>query len=335
MSSSPAYIVGVDVSKDALDLHILATAAAPAGAPPPRPAPPRPTAARLPNSQKGCTALLRRLRELPGPALVVAEASGAYERLLLEALERAAVPHALVNPGRVRDFARGSGQLAKTDRLDAAMIARFAEVTRPRLRTTPSPARRRLRELLAYDAQLAAELASGGQRLRGFLDPDLRARAEARLEGLRRERAEMAAEIAAQVAADAELAAQAALMRTLPGVGAWVAAMALAHLPELGALSDKEVASLCGLAPFARDSGALRGRRMIRGGRAPLRRALYLAALTACRRDGPLKAFYDRLRQRGKPAKLALTACMRKIATILNAIVRDQSPYQNNAASQP
>ncbi|HYC03271.1 MAG TPA: IS110 family transposase [Azospirillaceae bacterium] len=324
MSSQPAYIVGIDVSKDALDLHILTTA--PAGAAP------QPTASRLPNSHKGCAALLRRLRQLPGPALVVAEASGDYERLMLDALERAAVPHALVNPGRVRDFARASGQLAKTDRLDAAVIARFAAVTRPRPRTAPSPARRRLRELLAYDGQLAAELASGVQRLRGFQDPGLRARAEARLAGLRRERAELAAEIAAQVGSEAELAVPAALMRSVPGVGPWVAAMALAHLPELGGLSDKAVASLCGLAPFARDSGLLRGRRMIRGGRAPLRRALYLAALTAIRREGPLKAFYDRLRQRGKPAKVALAACMRKIATILNAIVRDQTPFQSKPA---
>jgi transposase len=326
MSSQPAYIVGIDVSKDTLDLHILSTAQAPAG-----PAP-QPTASRLPNSHKGCAALLRRLRALPGPALVVAEASGDYERLLLSTLEQHVVPHALLNPGRVRDFARSTGQLAKTDRLDAAVIARFAAVMHPRPRTPPSPARRRLRELLAYDAQLAAELAAGVQRLRGFQDPGVRARAEARLADLRRERAEMAAEIAAQVACDPELQGAAGLMRSVPGVGPWVAAMALAHLPELGCVSDKAVASLCGLAPFARDSGALRGRRMIRGGRSALRRALYLAALTAVRREGPLKAFYERLRARGKPAKLALAACMRKIATILNAIIRDQTPYRHAPA---
>src|SRR4051794_6974553 len=218
----------------------------------------------------------------PG-SLVVMEASGGCERRLHEAMAGRGTAAAVVNAERVRDFAKASGVLAKTDCVDAAVIARYGAFARPAPTPVPDAPRRRLAELLAYRRQLLAEIAARGQQLGHLRTPALAERARAALDRLRREKAELDALLAEAVAAAPDLAADAALLRTAPGVGPALVATLLAELPELGTLDRREIASLVGLAPVARDSGQRRGRREIEGGRGAVRRALYMAVLSASR----------------------------------------------------
>lgn len=311
---SPVYALGTDVAKAHVDYHLLPDA----------------VGWRLPNTADGHARLLDRLtsRLAPGASLlVVVEASGGYERALVEALAAAGVTVAVVNPKRVRDYAKAIGQLAKTDRLDARLLARYAAAERPRPSLPVAPARRALRELLAYRTQLIAERTARRQQLAGYQDAGLRARAEAALAGLEQEERDLDQAIARHLADTPELAAPAALLMSVAGVGRGTAAALLAELPELGRLTAKQIASLAGLAPHACDSGTLRGHRMIYGGRAAVRRALYMAALTAMRRNAVIRAFYERLRARGKKPKVALVACMRKLLVILNALVKTGTPW--------
>jgi transposase len=268
----------------------------------------------------------------PG-SLVVMEASGGYERRLHEALAERGVAAAIVNAKRVRDFARASGRLAKTDRLDAAVIARYGAFARPAPTPVPAAARQRLGELLAYRRQLLAEIAARAQQLGHLRTPALVERARAALERLRAERAELDALVA--VEAEPGLAADAALLRTAPGVGPVLVATLLAELPELGTLDRREIASLVGLAPVARDSGQRRGRREIAGGRGAVRCALYMAVLSASRGSSRLAAAYRGLVARGKPAKVALVAVMRKLLVTLNAMPRHRTPWRGDAAPRP
>lgn len=308
------YVVGIDVSKDTLDCAGL-------------PTPPR---TPLANAAAGHTRILSQLLPLlqAGHAvLVVLEATGGFERALHARLTAAGVPCAIVNPKRVRDFARSKGWLAKTDRLDARMLQAFGAANRPRPTPLPSPARSALAERLAYREQVQAEIAARRQQLRGLTDARLRARAAQALEGLAQENREITEEITASVTTEAEFQERAALLRSFCGVGALTAAMLLAWLPELGQLSGKRVASLAGLAPFACDSGTLRGHRRIYGGRAKVRRALFHIARAGLRHNPVLKAFYQRLAAKGKPGKLALTACMHKALLILNAMLKTNTPW--------
>lgn len=305
-------IIGVDVAKDWIDVHWLSTGQAQ------RLATTRPALARFARAARG--------------GLVVLEASGGYERPLLEALARAGVAYARVNPARARDFARAKGWLAKTDRLDARTLARMAgpmelEPSRP-----ADPERVRLADLVARRDDLGGLIRSERNRLGQARDAGIRRGIASLLKVLGRHLAKVTAVIEALVQTDPALAAPSRRLRSLPGLGPTLAATLLARLPELGRLTRRQIASLAGLAPHACDSGLHRGQRHIRGGRAEVRRALYLAAFVASRYDPTFKAFRARLQAQGKPTKLALTATARKLLTTLNAMLRDGSDYRPQPA---
>jgi transposase len=314
MSSTPVT-VGIDVAKAHLDIAIRPT---PAGAPAGEPW-------RAPNDEAGVAALVARLTPL-GPTLVVLEATGGLERLAAAALAGAGLPVAVVNPRQVRDFAKAVGQLAKTDALDAALLARFGEAVRPPPRPLPDAAQQELAALLARRRQVVAMLTAERQRL-GTARPPVRARVQAHIHWLDQEVADLDDALGRTLRASPIWRAQEALLRSVPGIGPVVAVTLLAELPELGTLDRKRIAALTGLAPVACDSGTLRGKRLVWGGRGRVRAALYMAALVATRHNPVLRAFYQRLLRAGKAKKVALTACMHKLLIILNAILHTRAPW--------
>jgi transposase len=303
-------VIGIDVSKARLDVSILENGRHLA----------------VGNDAAGIAALADRL-DLGAPDLVIMEASGGYERLPHRLLSECGMRVAVVNAARVRDFARASGLLAKTDRLDAAVIAHYGAFARPAPSLPVSGARQVLAELLAYRCQLTVEITARSQQLGHLLTPALRQRAEAALARLGAERLEIARLIRHTIAAEAELAKTYALLTSMPGVGPVLAATLLAELPELGTLDRRQIASLAGVAPIAKDSGLKHGRRPIRGGRKQVRTVLYMAALSTSRTASRGAACYRRLVAAGKPPKLALIALMRKMLTTLNAMLRTATPY--------
>ncbi|PIS99312.1 transposase [Bradyrhizobium nitroreducens] len=301
--------VGIDVSKHHLDIFDEAVG----------------VSERIDNATHAITQLVARWR---CDALVVFEATGVYDLELREALHRAGIRFARINPARARDFARASGQLAKTDPIDAQMLAAFARAMKPATEQAATPARNALAKLAKRRDQLVAMRAQEKNRRSEAEDRAMAERIARLIEVLNYEIAEIETEINALVKAEPELADDAQLMRSVPGVGPVACMQLLTQMPELGRLGPKEVAALAGLAPFNVDSGAYRGKRKIGGGRKRVRDALYMAALNAIRRADRFKAFYDRLRQAGKPAKLALIAVARKLLTILNAMLRDRKIYK-------
>jgi transposase len=296
--------VGVDVSKRRLDVQVHPTE----------------TVFTVSNDAAGHRALLERLRALPVRGVVL-EASGGYERAAHAALTEAGLPAAIINAARVRAFARALGLLAKNDRIDAAVLARYGTFARP-APTLPDSARAELRELLAYRRQVAAELVARKSQHAHYQAGPVLARAERALMALRAERAVLDQEIGHVIGQDPALAERFGLLTSAPGVGPIVAATLLAELPELGRLDRRQVASLAGLAPVPKDSGERRGVRVIQGGRAELRQVLYMAVLSALKAGAPIAAVYRGLVARGKPAKVALVACMRRLLVVLNAMVR-------------
>ena len=286
------------------------------------------------NDDAGVRDLVTRLQTL-GPTLIVLEATGGYELLCVAALAAAHLPVVVVNPRQVRDFARATGQLAKTDRIDAEILARFADVVRPETRTLPTVEAQALDALLTRRRQLlemlGAERNRLGQVFGGGKQP-VKTSLTAHIVFLEKALARADAELEAAIAQSALWKAQDALLRTVPGVGPILSRTLLADLPELGRLSRREIAKLAGVAPLSRDSGTLRGRRFVQGGRAPVRAVLYMAAMVAARRNPVIKAFYERLVAAGKPKKLALVACMRKLLTVLNVMVRTTTPWNPDFA---
>lgn len=262
------------------------------------------------------------------PTLIVLEATGGFEVTVAAALAAARLPLAVVNPRQIRDFARAVGRLAKTDALDAAVIALFAERIRPQARPLPDDAGRALAELLARRRQLLAMLTAEGNRQRQARDARLRRRIDDHCAWLRKELAALDGDTDQAVRNSPIWRENEDLLKSVPGIGPITARTLLAGLPELGRLSRREIAALVGVAPLNRDSGTLRGRRTIWGGRQTVRCALYMATLAATRFNPPIRAFWHRLRNAGKPGKVALVACMRKLLTILNALLRDRKPWQ-------
>lgn len=301
-----AVFVGIDVSKDRLDVHIR----------------PLGSGFCVGNDATGHTALIARLQPLRCKRIVL-EATGGYERALWLALSAAGLVAAVVNPRQVREFARASGRLAKTDRLDAAVLAHFAETFSPVAIRNPDPVADHLGEHVLYRRSLGEEAVVVSNQLRRLESPALRRRAEQRLARLRAELKEIDREMTAIVAADPQKQALFACLTALKGVGPVLAWTLIANMRELGTLTRHQTAALIGVAPFNRDSGSRRGYRTIAGGRTTVRNVLYMATLSAVRSNPAIRQFHDRLRQRGKPAKLVLVACMRKFATILNATLRD------------
>lgn len=308
------YTLGLEVSKARLDGYVLPTREAFA----------------VPNTAAGHDRLKTRLRALGGAGAVrlVVEATGGYERAVHESLTADGFAVTIINPKRLRDFARALGLLAKTDRLDAAVLARYGEVHQPSATPVKTQPATELSELLADRAQLLREITQRTQQLDRYTSATLRARAEAHLAELRTARDTLTAEIAQVLKTRCEIAPLAAILMSCTGVGPLLAATLLAFLPELGQINDKQIASLVGVAPFNCDSGTLRGKRRIDGGRARIRRVLYMATIPALRFNPVIKALYERLIARGKPAKVAIVACMRKLLVILNAMAKTMTPWQ-------
>lgn len=315
MSALPVW-VGLDVAKETLDVAM------------------RPSGElwSTPNTESGIATLLARLRSLH-PALVVCEATGGFERAAIAALAAAGVPVVVANPRQVRDFARSTGQLAKTDALDAGILALFAERVRPTPRPLPDDAAQLLDAVLTRRRQLLEMLTAEKNRL-GFAPKPLHRGIQAHIRWLERQLDDVTKELAGLIEASPVWRAKDDLLQSVPGVGPIVSYTLLGELPELGTLSHKQIATLAGIAPLARDSGKLRGKRMIWGGRASVRTALFMAALCGRRWNPALKVFYERLIAAGKPKKVALIACARKLLTILNAMVRSNTPWMIPAELQ-
>jgi transposase len=259
--------------------------------------------------------------------LIVLEATGGLEQPLAAALVAAGLPVAIVNPRQVRDFARATGRLAKTDRLDAAVLAHFAEAVRPEPRPLPDAATEALQALVTRRQQLI-EMLTAERNRRATTPAPLRDRVEAHIAWLEQDLQATDDEVDHLLRTSPVWRVQDDLLRSVPGIGPVVSATLLATLPELGHLDPKRLAALVGVAPLNRDSGTLRGRRSVWGGRARTRQVLYMGALSATQHNPVIRSFYQRLVAAGKPKKVALTACMHKLLTILNAIVRDNRPWQ-------
>jgi transposase len=303
--------IGIDVSKDRLDVHVR----------------PSDEAFAVGRDSEGLVALIERVGLLD-PYLVVLEATGGFELTVAAALVAAGVPLAVVNPRQIRDFARATGQLAKTDALDAKAIARFAEAVRPEPRAVPDEQVRALGELVARRRQVIEMMTAERNRRRQLTNRRLIKSVDRLLAVLLKELAELDRDVGDGIRGTPAWRERDQLLRSVPGVGDVVSRTLIADLPELGSLDRKKIAALVGVAPLNRDSGKMRGRRTIWGGRANVRSTLYMAALVASRHNPVLAAFYQRLVSAGKAKKLAITAVMRKLLTILNAIIRDQRPWQ-------
>ena len=306
-----ATYVGIDVAKAQVDVAI------------------RPTDDRweIAHDDAGIHKLVAQLKTLE-PALVVLEASGGLELPLVAAFAAAELPVVVVNPRQVRDFARATGKLAKTDALDAAVLAHFGEVVRPSVRPLRDAETQVLNSLVARRHQVVAMLISEKNRL-GTATVAVRPRIEAHIAWLERELDDLGKSLRQTLRHSPVWREKDDLLRTVPGVGEQLSLTLLAYLPELGTLDRRQIAALVGVAPFNRDSGTLRGKRTVWGGRARVRAALYMGALVASRYNPVIRDFYQRLLAAGKPKKLALTACMRKLLVILNSMLRHGSPWRD------
>lgn len=305
--------VGIDVSKAQVDVSV------------------RPSGERLSfsNDEAGLTALASGLKPLK-PSLVVLEATGGYERETTLHLAAADLPVVVVNPRHVRNFARATGQLAKTDRIDAEIISLFAERVRPELRPLPDDTSQYLEALMSRRRQVMQMLVAEKSRL-GTATSLVRKSISKHIEWLKNELKDVDRDLDETIKKSPVWRAKDKLLQTAPGVGNGLSRTLISELPELGRLSHKQISALVGVAPLARDSGVFKGRRCVWGGRATVRSMLYMATVTAIQFNPTIREFHQRLRARGKPPKVALTACMHKFLTVLNAMVRDQSPWRNLA----
>ncbi len=307
--------VGIDVSKASLDVAFR-----PEGA-----------SFQVGNDEAGIAECVRRLQEVKAQ-LVVVEATGGFETALVAAAAIAQLPIVVVNPRQVRHFAKAIGRLAKTDRIDAAVIAHFGEAVRPELRPLESEASERLTALLSRRRQVLEMIVAEKNRLGAMREKQMRQRITYHLHFLKQELAELDEDLDAEVRSSPAWREKDDLLRSVPGVGRVLARTLLAELPELGRLDRKRIAALVGVAPMNNDSGSLHGQRRIQGGRAHVRTALYMAALVASRFNPRLKRFYDSLRASAKTGKVALVACMRKLLVILNALVRSGQRWNAEVA---
>jgi len=310
MPNDKEHFVGIDVSKDWFDVAVLGEK----------------TTVRLTNTKSGIAKLGKRMKVL-NPTLIVVEATGGYEENLVLALFEVGLPVALVSPQRVRQYARAKGRLAKTDQIDAQILAEYGKNIQPRLFVGKSEERKQLSALVGRRNQLKAMLQAEKNRLR-TQSGTIRSSLQQVIACLQTQLKQMEKEIRTLLQQHTDLQAQEKLLRTAKSVGLVTAATLLADLPELGQLDRQEIAALVGVAPMNADTGRKRGYRKTKGGRPDVRRALYMATLTGIRYNPALKPQYDQLVKRGKLKKVAITACMRKFLTILNAMMRDQQPFR-------
>jgi transposase len=306
----PAVNVGVDVGKSRLDLYLLE----------------RDRALSIPNDEQAIPSLIRRLSRYRIERIVI-EATGRLEQPFVRAALAAGLPVVVVSPLKIRRFADAIGQLAKTDEIDARLIARFAAAVKPLARPASDTNAQAIKDLVVRRRQLVS-LRTTEKNRRQVMPQELKAGIDRIIKTLDRELKTLEQLIDAAVDQHAPARHKRELLTSMPGIGNSVAATLIGDLPELGSLNRREIASLTGVAPFNRDSGKLRGKRRIRGGRAQSRTALFLSAMVATRFNPDIKRFYERLLSAGKHKKVALTACIRKIVTALNAMLRDNSPWQ-------
>ncbi len=306
--------MGIDVSKGRLDLAV------------------RPSGEQwgVANDPEGIDDLVTRLERLR-PSLVVLEASGGYERPVVAALAASVLPVVVVNPRQVRDFAKATGKLAKTDSLDAQALAHFAEAVRPEVRPVPDEQAREFAAIIARRRQVVGMLVAERNRLEIVVSL-VRERIAAHVGFLEVELSDLDGDLDRAIRESPVWREKDELLRSVPGIGPKVSATLLADLPELGALDNKKLAALVGVAPLNRDSGVFRGKRRVWGGRATVRQMLYMAAVTAARCNPVFKEFYGRLVDAGKPKKVALTACMRKLLVVLNSMLRHGTRWGQNTA---
>lgn len=307
--------IGIDVSKQALDIFEEAIG----------------TPERIANTPEAIAERIARWHDRD--VFVVFEATGVYDRTLTAALTRAGIRHARINPSRARDFARASGRLAKTDAIDARMLAAYARAMEPAADPATSPVRNTLASLVKRRDQLVHMRAQEKNRFSEEQDLTMIKRLRRHLDFLSDDIKAIEDEIQELVRTDPAITEEARLMRSAPGIAPVACMQLISQMPELGRLSPKQIAALAGLAPFNVDSGGHRGKRSIAGGRKRVRDALYMAALNAVRKNGPIKRFYDRLRAANKAAKLALIAVARKLLTVLNAMIRDRKTFVSTPAT--
>jgi len=306
-----AQYVGIDVSKDRLDVHVR-----PSG-----------EAFAVARDGEGLAALVARLQPL-APHLVAVEATGGFEITVAAAIAAAALPLAVVNPAQVRHYAQALGRRAKTDRIDAAVIARFAEAVRPQPRPLPDEATQMLADLVTRRRQIITMMVAERQRATR-LPKRLKRSCERVVRVLEAELAALDQDIDTIVRGSPVWRAKEDLLASVPSVGEITARTLIANLPELGTLDRRKIAALVGVAPFTRQSGQWQGKSFIGGGRPNVRAALFIATMSAVRHNPTIRAFRQRLLAKGKPKMVVMVACMRKLLTILNAIVRDQKPWQH------
>ena len=309
MPNVKEHFVGIDVAKDWLDVAVVGEK----------------SMMQFANTKKGIAELVRWISPLQ-PKLIVVEATGGYEEALVLGLFAAGLPVALVSPQRVRQYAKAKGLLAKTDQLDAKNLAEYGKNIQPRLFVGKSEERRRLSALVSRRKQLEEMLQAERNRLR-TASCQMHASLQRAIAFLEAEMQQMEKEIRTFIQEYADFQAQEKLLRSAKSIGPVTAAILLADLPELGQLDRKQIAALVGVAPMNQDSGRKRGYRRTKGGRPAVRNALYMSALTGIRYNPVIQAHYQQLLKRGKNKKVAITACMRKMLTILNAMIRDQQPF--------
>jgi transposase len=310
MATSSGTYVGIDVSKDRLDVAALGEE----------------QEWQVDNTPKGITCLVKQMADLQ-PELIVVEATGGYQRAVVEALFWAGLAVAVVNPARVRQFARACGLLAKTDKLDAQVLAVFGQRVQPRRYVGKSEAEKQLSALLVRRKQVEEMLKAEQNRLR-MVSPSLRGSLERIIAILKEEKKRLDEEIRGLMKEQQAWQEQLEILKSAPGVGMVTSATLLADLPELGKMDRQKIAALVGVAPMNYDSGKKRGYRKTKGGRTEVRSVLYMSTLVATRYNPLIQSQYQHLLKRGKLKKVALTACMRKFLTILNAMVRDQQPFR-------
>lgn len=307
------FFVGIDIAKEHLDIAV------------------RPSGEMwaIQNEDQSIIELAQQLKELP-PVVIVMEATGGLEMSVASALALAGLPVAVINPRQARDFAKSTGKLAKTDTLDAQVLAHFAEAIRPEARFLSDEQARQLQALVGRRRQLTEMLVA--EKNRAYIShKSVQQRVKDHIAWLEKELADLDNDLGQSIRESSLWREKDNLLRSVPGIGPVTSSVLLASLPELGSLDRKKIAALVGVAPFNRDSGKLRGKRTVWGGRAHVRSMLYMATLTATRFNPIIKLFYTRLIQAGKAVKVALTACMRKLLTILNAIIRHSQPWRSQS----
>lgn len=302
--------IGIDVSKEVLDVFVL----------------PFNKYMQFKNDSKGIKKLIAKFKSFSS-ACIVMESTGGYEKPSAHALAKEQFSVSIVNPRQIRDFAKALGKLAKTDRIDATTIALFAEKMQPKTKVICDENQQKLAEYNARRRQLIDMITMEKNRL-DKAGKELKKSIERIIKSLEKELEAINKALAIAIESDDQYAQKNALLQTIKGVGAIVAAGMIAELPELGSMSAKQITALAGLAPYNRDSGTLRGKRTIWGGRASVRRTLYMATLVATRHNATIKKFYERLCQAGKQKKVAITACMHKLLIIMNAMIKNNQPWQ-------